>query len=151
MPDSSFAQQSQINCNSISSSLSPLDSKDTQTLHANSKPRRIPFSKISILSVNIRCLLKNLEQLIVHLNSYAPNILSVQETWLNKATEEVNIPGYKVVSRRDRKCGENRGGIATYQRHDFNGLVHIADCEEDERSWHFLRLDMETFLVANWY
>ena len=37
------------------------------------------------------------------------------------------------------------------QRDDFNCLVHIKNCEEEERSYHFLRLGMETILVANWY
>ena len=39
----------------------------------------------------------------------------------------------------------------TLQRRDFNGLVHIKDCDEEERSWHFLKLGVETILVANWY
>ena len=37
------------------------------------------------------------------------------------------------------------------QKEDFNGLVTIENCTEDERSWHFLRLGEETILLANWY
>ena len=69
---------------------------------------------------------------------------------MNASTEFVHIPGYVLVSRRDRVEGRG-GGIAAYQRKDFNGLVHISNCEAEERSWHFLRLEMETILVANWY
>ena len=79
-----------------------------------------------------------------------PHILLIQETWLNASTEFVHIPGYVLVSRRDRNEGRG-GGIAAYQREDFNGLVHISNCDYEERSWHFLRLEMETILVANWY
>ena len=65
--------------------------------------------------------------------------------------EDVNVTGYTQVSRRDRKAGANRGGILTLQREDFNALVHIRNCENEERSLHFLRLDSETCLIANWY
>ena len=61
------------------------------------------------------------------------------------------ISNYNVVSRRDRKKFANRGGILILQRDDFNALVHIKDCDEEERSWHFLNLGIETFLIANWY
>ena len=62
----------------------------------------------------------------------------------------MKIPKYVLVSRRDRNEGRG-GGITAYQREDFNGLVHISNCDYEERSWHFLRLEMETILVANWY
>ena len=138
-----FEDQSYADCNK--------DNRN-QRLHVNSRPKRKSSSKISILTVNIRCLLKNLDQLIVQLELYLPHILLIQETWLSASTEFVDIPGYVLVSRRDRKSDTGRGGgIATYQRHDFNGLVHITNCDDEERSWYFLRLDMETVLVANWY
>ena len=37
------------------------------------------------------------------------------------------------------------------QRNDFNGLVHIGNTPDEERSWHFLKLGVDTILVANWY
>ena len=37
------------------------------------------------------------------------------------------------------------------QRKDFAGLVHIRNCPDEERSWHFLRLGVDTILLANWY
>ena len=75
----------------------------------------------------------------------------LQETWLNASYESVTISGYTVSSRRDRKISENRGGILTLHREDFNCLVHIKNCDEEERSYHFMRLGLETILVANWY
>ena len=39
----------------------------------------------------------------------------------------------------------------TLRRWDFNGLVHIANCATEERSWHFLKIGIETILVGNWY
>ena len=29
--------------------------------------------------------------------------------------------------------------------------MHIRNSEDEERSWHFLRLGVDTILVANWY
>ena len=75
----------------------------------------------------------------------------LQETWLDASVEHVNIPGYKIISRRDRHENENRGGILTLAREDFNGLSHISNCSEEERSWHFMNLGAETILVGNWY
>ena len=45
----------------------------------------------------------------------------------------MQIAGYSGISRRDRHEGANRGGILTLQRDDFNGLVHIRNCEDEER------------------
>ena len=61
------------------------------------------------------------------------------------------MPGYTECSRRDRHAGSNRGGILTLVRDDFNGLVHIANSKDEERSWHFLKIGIETILIANWY
>ena len=84
-----------------------------QILNSNARPKWKSSSKISILTMNIRCLLKNLDELVVQLNLHLPHILSIQETWLNATTEFVHIPGYVLVSRRDRNEGRG-GGIAAY-------------------------------------
>lgn len=39
----------------------------------------------------------------------------------------------------------------TLARDDFNAVVHIRNCEDEERSWHFMHLGAETTLVGNWY
>ena len=79
------------------------------------------------------------------------HVVLIRETWLDRATESVDVPGYVQVSRRDRKDGANRGGILTLQREDFNGLAFNANNDIDECGWHFLRLGVETILVGNWY
>lgn len=106
---------------------------------------------IFVYSVNIQCILAHVAELEHHLHLHQPHIVMIQEIWLNASTEHIKIENYKEVSRRDRKKTENRGGILTLQRQDFNGLVHIKDCDEEERSWHFLNLGAEIFLIANWY
>jgi len=106
---------------------------------------------INILSINIRCLLANLVELNRQLELHQPHVVLIQETWLNSSVEHVDVSGYVQVSRRDRKETDNRGGILTLQRRDFNALVHIANCPDEERSWHFMQLGVETILVGNWY
>ena len=108
---------------------------------------------IHVYSVNIQMLTakKHLAELSFQLQLHRPHVVLIQETWLDKSTEDVEIEGYTLVSRRDRHDGSNRGGIITYQRDDFNGLVHISNSTSDERSWHFLRLGVDTILFANWY
>jgi len=101
--------------------------------------------------VNIQCLLARVAELEYQLELHRPHVVLIQETWLNESVDKVQITGYDVVSRRDRKKTENRGGILTLQREDFNGLVHIANSDVEERSWHFLRLGCDTILLANWY
>ena len=70
---------------------------------------------------------------------------------MNASTEEVAIPGYVVCSRRDRHEGDNRGGIMTLRREDFNGIVHITNTDAEERSWHFIQSGIDSILLANWY
>ena len=62
---------------------------------------------VLIYSINIRCLLSHLAELKFHLNKHRPHIVLIQETWLNESIESVAIRGYRTISRRDRKAGQN--------------------------------------------
>jgi hypothetical protein len=106
---------------------------------------------IFVYNVNIRCILAHLTELQYHVDLHRPHIVMIQETWLDASVEDVQLFNYEKVSRRDRKETANRGGIMTFRRSDFNALTHIKDCDDEERSWHFLNLGIETFLIANWY
>ena len=76
-------------------------------------------------TVNIQCLLAHVAELEYQLEVHRPHVVLIQETWLCKEEKEVQISGYEVISRKDRKDIENRGGILVLQREDFNGLIHI--------------------------
>ena len=107
--------------------------------------------EITILMVNIRCLSKNLVELECHLRQLQPHIVLIQDTRLDVSTESISISNYNVISRRDRSMNENRGGILTLSRSDYNKLVHIEDSLEEERSWHYLHVEPEILLLGNWY
>ncbi len=85
-----------------------------------------------LLGVNIQCLKARLTELCFHLASLRPHIVLLQETWLDESVEEISIPEYKVISRRDRAKTENRGGVLTLARADFNRLVHIENSVDEE-------------------
>ena len=70
---------------------------------------------------------------------------------MNNSIEDVEVEGYIRVFLMDHHENDNRGGIITFQRDDFNDLVHSSNSTSDERSWHFLRLGVETILLANLY
>ena len=101
--------------------------------------------------MNIRSLRAHKAELESHLENLSPHLVLLQETWLDKSHEEIKLSNYVQVSRRDRSDVENRGGIVTYRRSDFNRIAHISDSKTEERSWHFLNLEPETILLGNWY
>ena len=105
---------------------------------------------ISIYCINIRCLLKHKPELELNLARLRPHIVLLQETWLNASVEHVRVHGYTEVSRRDRSPGVNRGGVLTLVRDDFNAVAHKCNSKDAERSWHYLNLDSEVILLANW-
>ena len=94
---------------------------------------------------------ENIAELEVALKRLRPQIVMLQETWLDASTESPRIEGYRIISRRDRSASPNRGGILTLVRNDSNALAHKDNCESEERSWHFLNLDAEVILLGNWY
>ena len=107
--------------------------------------------KITIFVLNIRSLRAHKAELESHLEALHPHLVLLQETWLDKSHEEIQLMNYVLVSRRDRSDTDNRGGIVTYRRSDFNRVAHISNSESEERSWHFLNLEPEIILLGNWY
>ena len=129
----------------VNESFLPQDLRNTSQDKCTTRINSEIFSRDSIFiyNINIRCLLKNQTELEYHLEQHRPHIVTLQETWLDASTEHVDIKGYVVVSRRDRRptdrltCGEKCGGILTLRRDDFNCLVHIQNGDPEERNWHF--------------
>lgn len=100
-------------------------------------------------NINIQCLLANQTELEYHLEQHRLHIVTLQETWLDASTEDLDIKSYVAVSRCDRRstdrtCGYKCGGILISRRADFNCLVRIQDSDSEERSWHCLDAQLET-------
>ena len=128
--------------------------QNSENANENVKPaiaKRVSLGSIVIYLINIQCMCARLAELSHHLEMYRPHVVCIQETWLDESIKEPIVPGYNVCSRRDRHAGSNRVDVLTLVREDFNGLVHIANSKDEERSWHFLQTGIETILIANWY
>ncbi len=109
----------------------------------------------SLHHLNVRGLRGNEGLLVALLESLgSPHFVAVTETWLDRATEDSKLAGYKLVSRLDRRnmVRTDRGGIALFARdgHEMS-IVHVADSESDERSWHVIHSDIGPILVCVWY
>ena len=103
-----------------------------------------------IYYINIHCL-SNLAELCAQVKTLDPHLILLQETWLKKKVEAIHIPGYNIVSKRDRNDTENRSGIIRYARQDVYHIVCIKNSVAAGRSWHYLHLDVGTVAVCNWY
>ena len=69
--------------------------------------------------LNIRSLVKNLEQLRIHLSNQKYNTLSINETMLDSSisNDEINVSCYDMV-RKDRN--RSGGGVALYIRKEID-------------------------------
>ena len=155
LPDTCLGESKHLVSVPIDSNLSlqgNANNNPIQILHESDASANNSLHGLCIYSVNIQCLLAHLAELQFHLDANQPHVVCIQEAWLNLSTTDIpQIAGYEVCSRRDRHEGDNRGGVLTLRRSDFHGIVHIGNSEGDERSWHFLKLGIETILLGNWY
>ena len=106
---------------------------------------------LTFLLCNVRCLLGKLGELSVLAARVDAHIVFLNETWLDSSTEHVSLPGYCVLSRRDRSNEPNRGGIAAFVRNDVSNAVFVSHSNVAERSWHIIHRDSGGIAVANWY
>ena len=98
--------------------------------------------------------MKHLGELNFYLEKYVPNLVLIQETWLNANIEEISadqVPNYVVIVRRDRHKEENRGGVIGFVRRDVRNLVGLENSEVAERTWIILHTDVGNIAIANWY
>ena len=111
-----------------------------------------PLQPLRLMSVNIRDVVRHMAELQIRLQEHKPNILVVQETWLDESTPRVTIPGFTLVSRLDRARGPKAsyGGVALFASNP-NLVSHLQDSTSAERSWHTVHTDIGPILLGNWY
>ena len=79
-----------------------------------------------------------------------PQIVGFTETHSQRTRE--SLSGYHLVSQLDRRTGEQGGGIALYALSGFEqSVAHLADSNEDERSWFIIHTDSGPILLCLWY
>ena len=107
-----------------------------------------------MLLVNIRSLVKNSAELqaTLRLMHQKPDIVFLNETWLDKSIAEVPLEGYACVARLDRRSGQRCGGVATYAREAIAPqIAWMQDSKESERQWLIVHTNQGPLLLGNWY
>ena len=87
--------------------------------------KRPSNSFLSILNINCRSLIKNYNELYVILHSLPQlfDIITVEETWLNKDLEAlVQMDEYEFYCKHKKKCKEG-GGLGIYVKKDINFCI----------------------------
>ena len=110
-------------------------------------------TQFSVLQVNIRGIIKNLAELSARLRlvTMMPDVLCLNETWLDRTTKHLDIEGYECVARRDRRGGMC-GGIATFARSSIAQQVTLLHTSEvAERHWMMVHAQQGPILLCNWY
>ena len=82
---------------------------------------------ISILNLNARSLVKNINELTIILSNLPSpfSIITIEESWLNQDLEPlVQIDGYTFIPKHKTKCKEG-GGIGIYVKNDIDFIERI--------------------------
>ena len=81
-----------------------------------------------------------------------PDLLCLNETWLDATTEQVGIEGYTVVARKDRHKKANRGGVMILGlRQIEDRVVQILRSDKAGRVWVAVHTDQGQVAVGAWY
>ena len=80
-----------------------------------------------------------------------PFLVCLNETFLTKAIENVELEGYQVLARRDRQ-GQWGGGILVFVLDEyFPRVTLVAESASAERIWAIVHSDQGPYLVCCWY
>ena len=108
----------------------------------------------SVLHVNIRGFMSKVAELTARLRllKSSPTLVCLNETFLDASTKEVELEGYVLVARRDRRDGRQCGGVAVFalaSQADYVTLV--KDSDTCERLWMMVHSHAGPHLICVWY
>ena len=105
--------------------------------------------------INIRGFISHHAELTAILETLNfPTFVCLNETFLpgEKIVKSIQLPGYQLISRRDRPDNSGWGGIALFARTGYDScIVHIGNSDIAERSWHTLHTDLGPVCFGLWY
>ena len=107
-----------------------------------------------ILSINIRGFIARSAVLSAYLEASRADIVCLQETWLDSSVEEVKLPGFRLISRKDRLLGQKAGygGVAVFARDEVaDAVCFLEHSDVAERTWVALQSSVGPLLLCNWY
>ena len=110
--------------------------------------------KCTLLHCNVRGFTTHCAELTAFLRLLPrkPFLVCLNETFLNRATQEVKLEHYIVVARRDRENGRHGGGVLVFaDSAHATKVTLLATSDTAERVWLRLHTDVGPYLVCAWY
>jgi hypothetical protein len=81
-----------------------------------------------------------------------PDVVCVSESFLDRSTQQVDLEGYSVISRRDRDDGRRCGGVIVWAKDESAACVtQLLISAVAERIWMVIHTDQGPFLLGVWY
>ena len=108
---------------------------------------------LTMLHLNMRGYLSHIAEVTALIRDLPakPFLVSLNETFLSEAIEQVKLEGYQVLARRDRKERWG-GGVLVFVLDEYFPRVTLLDVsEEAERIWAVVHSDRGPFLACCWY
>ena len=109
--------------------------------------------KMSMLQVNMRGYISHIAEIaaMIRLMACKPFIVSLNETFLTRAIEHVELEGYTVLCRHDRS-DQWGGGVLVFVLDEFFERVTLLEKSTvAERVWAVVHSDQGPILVCCWY
>ena len=128
-------------------------SEDDETERGQEEYLQIRKNGIAFMLANIRSVKNplNAGRLSAQLKESRPDVIFLTETWLDESVQEVNIPGYRSIARRDRGTRKKGGGVDILVRNSFRDAGLLSISESSERSWVTLHTEQGPILLGVWY
>ena len=114
----------------------------------------IDDQRFTIWHTNAQGLLSSLDELTARLRLAAtkPDIICINESWLDKSVKSVELEGYTVVARRDRRDGRECGGVLVFaEKSVASSITQLSESEQFERVWLMIHANTGPHLLGAWY
>ena len=108
---------------------------------------------LEMLHLNLRGYISHIAEVTALLREMRrkPFIVTLNETFLSKAIENVELEGYQVLARRDRE-GQWGGGVLVFVLDEYSPRVtRVETSDVAERIWALVHSDRGPYLVCCWY
>ena len=106
-----------------------------------------------MLHLNLRGYISHIAEVTALLREMRrkPLIVTLNETFLSKAIENVELEGYQVLARRNREC-QWGGGVLVFVMDEYAPRVTLVETSDvAERIWALVHSDRGPYLVCCWY
>ena len=130
--------------------------RHSHVFHAVSALNDMPIDEttMEILQCNIRGWASHSAELTstIRLLERKPLLVCLNETLLDKPTQELSLEGYALVGRRDRRDGRSGGVVAIFVSSQYESSVaFVKECEDSGGLWCIVHSDHGPVAICAWY